>query len=260
MKYLVLGSFFLMGWVAWGQNRIYCSSQNQLFTEISGAYDFKTRAHERGHFSWMVEGPVKVSITPFNEIGSNQTKSWRGKISLTAIPEAGTITPANIKAIVTTFYRIPGKHNGTDTTDCGVLYQYHQNMLCAESAVHQCGGWHTLVEKTDTQTIAFEVVSLHVALSPETTCDKGILQPQVQAVTPATEGVLIWQFPWGKFEGNEPPAVPWKKEYEGAEIKVVLEVEGIRYQARSTITAGNCNCDCTAPELSEPCLEACEQH
>jgi hypothetical protein len=195
----------------------------------------------------MVEGPVKVLVTPFNEIGSNQTKSWRGRIALTEIPEPGTITPATITAVVTTLYRVSGRHFGSDTTNQGTVYNYQQNLLCTENAVHNCGGWHTLVEKIDTQTIALEIVSLQVTIAPETICENGYLQPQLKTITPATGGTLIWQLPWGKFEGPTPPPAPWQPEYEGATIKVVLDIEGIRYQALSTVAAGSC--DCSAADM-----------
>lgn len=255
-KQYLLVTALLVCSIALGQVKIYCSTQTDQFTEVSGAYQTKTSAHESGHFGFETIGPVRVRVEPGTEIGANQTRYWKGTIQPTELPEPGTTVAATIETFATTYYRLRGKHSGTDTLD-NAVYTYLQSSMCTETAVHNCGGWHTTVKKITTSALNLEVVSIEVGLPPITYCDSGLVHPQLNALFPLGTGTLHWTLPWGSHLGAVPPAQPYLPIYHNAIITVTLDVAGVQYSATSRINGYPCTCDCTVPQPPTACLTYC---
>jgi hypothetical protein len=243
--------------ISMGQIRMYCSSQTLMFTEIAGDFHILTNTHESGHIGIETVGPIKVAITPSLEIGPDQRGYWKGTICPAFIPEAGTKVEATITTVTTTYYRQPGRLQGTDTTAEGDVRTFLQSMMCAENHIHQCDGWHTSVSKVSKRSLEVELISIEVALPESIDCEAGLLIPRANKIFPAEIGKLHWKFPWGEFEGAHPPPQPFLPAYHGEPVQLILDIEGVRYKSQSRISGLPCMCDCKLLPVKEICREYC---
>jgi len=215
-----------------GVLKLYMSKQSGLFTSISGSYAKTADEFEEGNCALTANGPILFTVNPTPAYGPSSTTNWTGlvKPDVAGGPAPGTSSSASLTGDYTVKFSKPGNLGGVVRT-CNAYY------IDAGGSVHDphgCGGYHTIITKSGSGTINYEVISILITLPAQFECKDGKLTLSAEKVYPEG-GYYLWDTPAGQISGATATINVDAVVDAGKTITVTYTVEGVTYAASSKI-------------------------